>query len=194
MPPTFAGKLTRSAKQGRGRTTLESTPLAIRSSFPLPPKLDAKIRGKLARRIGHAAPLIERGTVRFDDINGPRGGIDVVCRIKLVLSGRPSVQAQERASKAEPAFDLASHKVQRALERERGKHGLSAGKRYRGKGATKRATVRAKTAPAATRVHEPPPRAPMKLKTAREPPKRRAVKVTARQAKARHRVQRGAKR
>lgn len=194
MATTFAGKLTRSTKQARGRTALEATPVAIRSTVKLPPKLESKIRAKLARRIGHAAPLIERGTVRFDDINGPRGGVDVVCRIKLVLSGRPSVQAQERASEAEPAFDLASHKVQRALERARGKAGLSTGKRYRGKGATKRAPVRAKTAPAAKRAHEPPQRTPMKLETAREPPKRRAVKVKARQAKARHRVQRGAKR
>jgi hypothetical protein len=104
------------------------------------------------------------------------------------------VQAQERASDAEPAFDLASHKVRRALERTRGKHGLTAGKRYRGKGATKRTAVRAKTAPVTKRAHEPPPRSPMKLETARLPPKRRAVKAKARQAKARHRVQRGAQR
>lgn len=194
MATTFAGKVTRSTKQARGRTALETTPVAIRSSFRLPPKLEDKIRSKLARRIGHAAPLIERGTVRFEDINGPRGGVDVVCRIKLVLSGRPSVQAQERASDAEPAFDLASHKVQRALERTRGKHELAAGSRYRGKGATKRPATRAKTAPATTRAHEPPERAPMKLKTARQPPARRAAKAKAPQAKRRHRVQRGARR
>ncbi len=193
MPQKFAAKLSRSSKTSRGRTGLESTPVSIRSSIELPAKLEERIRTKLARRIGHAAPLIERGTVRFEDINGPRGGVDVVCRIKLVLSGRPSVQAQERASDVEPAFDLASHKVQRALERTRGKHGLTAGTRFRGKGVSKRAPVRAKTAAATTRAHAPRERAPMKLETARVPPRRR-VKTKARQAKARVSVQRGAQR
>ena len=169
------------------------TPVAIRSSIELPTKLEERIRSKLARRIGHAAPLIERGTVRFEDINGPRGGVDVVCRIKLVLSGRPSVQAHDRASDIEPAFDLASHKVQRALERTRGKHGLTSGRRFRGKARASGRRCAAKTAAAATRVHAPRERAPMKLETARVPPRRR-VKTKARQAKARVSVQRGAQR
>lgn len=218
MPHKFAGKVERSTKRGRGKTPLEQTPIAIRSSTSLPRGLETKIRSKLARRIGHAAPMIERGTVRFEDINGPRGGVDTVCRIKLVISGRPSVQVQERATDAEPAFDLASHKVQRVLERERGKHGLTTGKRqHTTRGHQRTTTVVARTAAAKTtrtahakttrtapketartgagkRGHQPPERKPMKMKTARQSPSRRKAKSGANRAKRQHRVQRGARR
>jgi hypothetical protein len=212
MEEKFPGKLTRSTKRSRGRTAIESTPIAIRSSVPIEPALEARIRKKLARRIGHAAPLIERGTVRFEDVNGPRGGVDTVCRIKLVVSGRPSVLAQDRGRDAEPAFDRASFKVQHALARVRGRHGLTTGQRYRGRGARKRVPTRTAVAVAArphaprkrastrravaasARPHAPRERAPKKLKTARRAPSRKAVKSKARQAKRRVRVQRGARR
>ena len=188
MVATFPGKLKRSTKRSRGRTPVEATPIAIRSSIPIEPVLENRIRRKLVRRLGHAAPLIERGTVRFEDINGPRGGVDTVCRIKLVVSGRPSVQAQDRASDIEPAFDLASHKVQRALERVRGKHGLAAGRAVRTR--TKPVAEPAAEARAPHRLD----RAPMKLETARRPPSRKGIKAKARHAKRRVGVQRAASR
>lgn len=92
-------------------------PIAFRGNVPLKPLTETRMRNKLVRRIGHASSLLRRGTVRFEDINGPRGGVDKVCRIKLVLTGRPSVQVDDRAPAVEPAFDGASHKAQRALER-----------------------------------------------------------------------------
>src|SRR5215470_7109940 len=115
MTEKFPAKLSRSTKRSRGRTRTASTPVAIRSGVPISPIVEDRVRRKLVRRIGHAARLIERGTIRFEDINGPRGGIDTECRIKLVLSGRPSVQGKDRASDLQSAFDGASFKVQRAL-------------------------------------------------------------------------------
>jgi ribosome-associated translation inhibitor RaiA len=69
--------------------------------------------------------LLERATVRFEDVNGPKGGDDTVCRIKLVISGRPSLIAEHRAANPPAAFAQAIDKIQRALERTRDKHGLS---------------------------------------------------------------------
>src|SRR5215470_20376352 len=108
MTEKFPAKLSRSTKRSRGRTRTASTPVAIRGGVPISPRVEDRVRRKLVRRIGHAAPLIERGTIRFEDINGPRGGVDTGCRIKLVLSGRPSVQAQHRARDPESAFNGAS--------------------------------------------------------------------------------------
>ncbi|HEX5058651.1 MAG TPA: hypothetical protein VFV99_04785 [Kofleriaceae bacterium] len=84
---------------------------------------------QLASRIGHAAGLIERVTVRFTDINGPRGGVDTVCRIKVVMSGRPSILVEKRAHAHDVAFARAVSAVGTAIERTRKKHQLHTGRR-----------------------------------------------------------------
>jgi hypothetical protein len=199
MPQNFAGKLERSTKRGRGRTTVESTPITIRSGVPMPPKFEDRIRASLTRKLGHAASLIERGTVRFEDVNGPRGGRDTVCRIKLVVSGRPAVQAEDRAHGPEGAFALTSQKIQRALARVRGKHGLTTGRRPAATAATRVHARVASPRATTTRSESPVPKAKqrthkMKLATARRPASRKAVKVKASRSKARVGVQRGARR
>jgi hypothetical protein len=188
MTEKFPTKLSRTTKRSRGRTSASSTPVTIRGGVAISPRALDRVRRKLVRRLGHAAPLIERGTVRFEDINGPRGGVDTECRIKLVLSGRPSVQAQDRAHDPESAFDGASFKVQRALASVRGKHGLTAGRQRR----PRAHSPTMKTSRGASRRRRPTSdRTPMKLETARRPPSRKAVKVKARRAKRRLGVQRG---
>jgi hypothetical protein len=184
MQARFAGSLARATKPRRGKAAIHETPIAIRSRIRLSPRLQARIRTTLARRFGHSAPLIERGTVRFEDVNGPRGGVDTVCRIKLVLSGRPSVQASERASDPEPAFDLASHDVARALARVRGKHRLTSGRGVGVKGGPDKPPRRAARATATTRAHNPPDRALPRFETARLPPARKKTRVKAHAQKA----------
>ncbi len=126
---TFAGRVGKAGKATRGRTAREVTPIAIRGAVDLPAGFVARIRRELAAKLGYAATLIERGTVRFEDVNGPKGGIDTVCRIKLVLSGRPSVQVEATAADPKVAFGRAVPALVRALERVRGKHGLRVGRR-----------------------------------------------------------------
>jgi ribosome-associated translation inhibitor RaiA len=99
------------------------TPLAVRTSgVQLSPALQKKIQGRLNRRLGKFAPHIERVTVRFEDQNGPRGGVDTVCRIKVVLSGLASVVTNQKASGAVEAFNRADDQAARAVKRavERG--------------------------------------------------------------------------
>jgi hypothetical protein len=100
----------------RGRADIARTPIAIRSRLDLAALFEDRIRRTLASRLGHAAQLIERGTVRFEDINGPRGGVDTMCRIKIVLSGRPSVQVEETATTPEAAFARAVPRLATAIE------------------------------------------------------------------------------
>jgi ribosome-associated translation inhibitor RaiA len=92
--------------------------LAVRTSgVELSPALQKKIQSRLNRRLGKFAPHIERVTVRFADQNGPRRGVDTVCRIKVVLSGLPSVVTNQKASGAAEAFNRADDQAARAVKR-----------------------------------------------------------------------------
>ena len=127
--PRFAAGGAKIGKASRGRTPVETTPFAIRTvGVDLPKGFAEWIRTDLAMKLRHAAPLILRGTVRFEDVNGPKGGTDTVCRIKLVVSGRPSIQVEEIAANAQAAFALALPVVVRAVRRVRGKHDLHGGR------------------------------------------------------------------
>jgi CBS domain-containing protein len=75
------------------------------------------IRRKLGRRLGKFAGSIERVSVRTKDVNGPRGGADRVCRIKVVLSGLPSVVVEHRSSSLVAAVDGALAAVERTVRR-----------------------------------------------------------------------------
>lgn len=129
---SFAAVAGRSRKESRGRAGVDETPVAIRGNIDVSDAFARRIRGRLARKLGHGATLIERGTVRLDDVNGPRGGVDVACRIKLVLSGAPSVQVSGRGADAERAFAAALDPLVRTFERTRGRRGLSTGGAARG--------------------------------------------------------------
>ena len=75
------------------------------------------IRRKLGTKLGKYASSVERISVRIDDVNGPRGGVDQSCRIKVVLRGLPSVVFESRNAALNAALDTALSGVQRAVRR-----------------------------------------------------------------------------
>jgi putative sigma-54 modulation protein len=75
------------------------------------------IRRKLGMKLGKFASSIERVSVRVEDVNGPRGGIDQVCRIKVVLTGLPSVVFHGQDASLEAAIDGALAGTERAVRR-----------------------------------------------------------------------------
>jgi sigma 54 modulation/S30EA-like ribosomal protein len=75
------------------------------------------IRRKLRTKLAKFAASVERASVRIGDLNGPRGGVDQVCRIKVVLSGLPSVVFEQRGATLEAVVDGALTGVERAVRR-----------------------------------------------------------------------------
>jgi hypothetical protein len=83
----------------------------------------AQIRRTTRTRFGRYGRAVERVTVRIRDVNGPRGGVDIECRIKVVLSGLPSVVVERRTASFESSFTTAltaaARSVSQALSRRR---------------------------------------------------------------------------
>jgi ribosome-associated translation inhibitor RaiA len=73
------------------------------------------LRRKLQRMLDKFGSAIERMSVRLEDVNGPRGGIDKRCQVKIVLKGLPSVYVDERDSSVQAAMDRALARVNRAV-------------------------------------------------------------------------------
>ncbi len=75
------------------------------------------VQRKLGNKLARFDSAIERVSVRVKDINGPRGGVDQLCRIKVVLRGQPSVIFESRDASLNAAVDGALAGVQRAVRR-----------------------------------------------------------------------------
>src|SRR4029079_8359796 len=78
---------------------------------------------KLGMKLGAFGASIERVTVRLSDTNGPKGGRDQRCQIKVVLSGLPSVVVNETDSTLprtiNRAVDAIAIAVRRRVQRRR---------------------------------------------------------------------------
>jgi ribosome-associated translation inhibitor RaiA len=104
------------SSRNAGRTAAADTPVYIRAvGAPLSAAAKAEIRRKLARKLGRHALEIERTSVRVEDVNGPRGGVDKLCRIKVVISALPSIVVEEQHESLHAAIDGALDRVQRAV-------------------------------------------------------------------------------
>jgi ribosome-associated translation inhibitor RaiA len=127
----FTHQTSKTDKASRGKTPAHATPVNVRSSkgLSIPDELREHIRTRLGRQLGRFAMRIERASVRFEDPNGPRGGRDAVCRIKIVLSGIPSVVKEERAGTPREAFDLCANASERIVRRTVERAAVRAGKK-----------------------------------------------------------------
>jgi ribosomal subunit interface protein len=110
--------LPQTAKRLAGRTEAAATPAAFRASgLDLGPALRDHTRKHLGMKLGKFAPDIERVTVRVADVNGPKGGVDKVCRAKAVLIALPTVFVEQRDHDAYAAVDGALDRLERAVRK-----------------------------------------------------------------------------
>lgn len=107
------------ARAERGRTNAEETPLEFHSSgVRLPEAFESYARTKLGSKLGAFARQIERVHIGLRDLNGPRGGEDIECRIQVVISSRPDVVVHATAADARRAFDAAAKSTGQAVKRD----------------------------------------------------------------------------
>ncbi len=146
----FVSAVSKNEKTLTGRSDIWTLPLTLRSR----PKLDdaqrATVRQQLGRKLENFAQHIERVSVRFEDANGPRGGIDTVCRMKVVLRALPSVVVEERATTALIAAGRAAATAGRTVRRTLRRAGWSApraGRRSAARASTVRSAPRGKSLP-----------------------------------------------
>ena len=81
------------------------------------------VRRSLGRKLGKFAEHIASISVRYEDVNGPKGGRDKRCRIKVELNGLASVVVDEQGEHFLDAYDVAVDNIQRAVRRHLDKAG-----------------------------------------------------------------------
>ena len=108
----------RPAKRASDRAALERITAHVRVvGANLDEEQEIYIGRKLGMKLGKYATSIERISVRLTDVNGPRGGVDQRCRIKVVLSALPSVVVESRHAKVDAAIDTALRATSEAVRR-----------------------------------------------------------------------------
>ena len=114
----MAGRIARAAKLRRNRYAASDIPAHIRADgVPVGAEDRAYLRRKLGTKLGKFARSVERVSVRIGDVNGPRGGVDKLCTVKVVLTGLPSVVVQEQNISLQAAMDRAVQRADTAVRR-----------------------------------------------------------------------------
>lgn len=108
----------RAVKRASSRTDTLQTPVHVRVfGVELDDEDRMYIRRKLGMKLGKFATSIERISVRVTDTNGPRGGVDQACTVKVVLTGLPSVVIERRHHARQAAIDTAIGATEQAVRR-----------------------------------------------------------------------------
>lgn len=108
----------RAVKRTAQRRSPATTPAFIHSFGSLLDAADRDyLRRKLGRRLGKFVPAVQRVSVRLRDINGPNGGVDKHCRIKVTLNDLPAVVVEAREPSTQAAMDRALARLGSAVKR-----------------------------------------------------------------------------
>ncbi|HET9957277.1 MAG TPA: hypothetical protein VFQ61_22420 [Polyangiaceae bacterium] len=106
---------------GSAAVEVAGIPLAVHGNGPIGAGFQQQIHSRLSSTLKGAR--VERVIVRFEDLNGPKGGIDTACRIQVVLSGEPDLVVEARAEGEAHAFRLAVPRLTAALKHRLEKRG-----------------------------------------------------------------------
>lgn len=81
--------------------------------------IHAYVERRLGFALGRFADVVENVVVSLADINGPRGGIDKSCRMRVTLIGHKTpVIADVLDVEIRAAIDMAAERVGRAVARQ----------------------------------------------------------------------------
>lgn len=85
--------------------------------FASPDALNDYTDGKVRLALGLYRDKIRTIDVFLADINGPKGGEDMRCKIRVRSDGLPDILAQETAEHIYDAVSICSHRIKRAVGR-----------------------------------------------------------------------------
>lgn len=75
---------------------------------------------KMQAALGRFSHVVAEVNVRLADINGPRGGVDKLCRIVVRMQRSSLVVIQELGADMAPVIDRAADRVHRSVSRQLG--------------------------------------------------------------------------
>jgi ribosome hibernation promoting factor len=75
------------------------------------------VERRLAFALDRFEQRIRRVSIRLSDLNGPRGGVDKVCRIQAQVSPAGTLTVEERSADIYRAVDGAAHRLQKSVRR-----------------------------------------------------------------------------
>jgi len=119
----IAEQVSTSDELGLGHIGGAGTTFAAHGPRPLGAGFQSLIATRLAGVLRGVESRVERVVVRFEDLNGPKGGDDTACRIQVALSGQPMLVVEARAAGEAHAFRLAAPKLNAALNRQLDRRG-----------------------------------------------------------------------
>ncbi len=102
--------------------------IEIRARPAATAELQRTVRERLTRAVGHWGSLIERMTLRFEDVNGPKGGLDTRCAIHVAISGLAPLQVELVGADRGRAFAAVAPKFERAVRKLLEKRERAAGR------------------------------------------------------------------
>lgn len=85
--------------------------------FAMTDVLNHHVRRRLHFALDRIGDRIRRVVVRLSDINGPRGGADKCCRIRIHLDKLPEVVIEDTQSDLHAAVDRAAERAARTIAR-----------------------------------------------------------------------------
>jgi ribosome-associated translation inhibitor RaiA len=100
--------------------------MRIRTSIgrgAFPEEIEEYVRHRFAFALGRFGPRLADVFVRLEDLNGPRGGADKRCTVRVRVQGGGALIVEDTATEARACVDRAAdrlhHTVARKMERIR---------------------------------------------------------------------------
>jgi ribosomal subunit interface protein len=86
--------------------------------LPLTPPIQAYITRRLSFALSAQWSRIQRVMVRLSDINGPRGGKDMRCQIRVKLNNSAELMIEDTQAEIKVAIDRAASRLSRSVRRK----------------------------------------------------------------------------
>ena len=85
-------------KRAHGRTLIADTPILTHTRISLSEVTRTSIEERLRRALAPFGTRISRAAIRLEDLNGPRGGVDLCCSVEVLFDGGDRVRIEQRAA------------------------------------------------------------------------------------------------